>query len=315
MTTLYIDRNNLELRLEGGALTCYEDGQRVGTIPTAPLERVVMRGTAKVETQAIAKLGSLGVGVIFLFGRRHEPVLFLPRPHNDALIRIHQCVLSRNPEACRLVAVDILQTKIEAQRQFLQSRADALKDTAPKALVAATDNLRKLWPLIDAKASEPAIRGVEGRAARVYFEGLTALFPAELGFTGRNRKPPRDPVNAALSLSYVLLYADAAIAAHQAGLDPFVGFLHKPEFGRHSLACDLMEPARPLVDRFVLDLFESGLFTLKSFSTTDAGCFISKNARSVFYPAFKKAASEWRGMLAKRARKLADDILTYAKEH
>ena len=151
MTTLYIDRNNLELRLEGGALTCYEDGQRVGTIPTAPLERVVMRGTAKVETQAIAKLGSLGVGVIFLFGRRHEPVLFLPRPHNDALIRIHQCVLSRNPEACRLVAVDILQTKIEAQRQFLQSRADALKDTAPKALVAATDNLRKLWPLIDAK--------------------------------------------------------------------------------------------------------------------------------------------------------------------
>ena len=281
MTTLYIDRNNLELRLEGGALTCYEDGQRVGTIPTAPLERVVMRGTAKVETQAIAKLGSLDVGVIFLFGRRHEPVLFLPRPHNDALIRIHQCVLSRNPEACRLVAVDILQTKIEAQRQFLQSRADALKDTAPKALVAATDNLRKLWPLIDAKASEPAIRGVEGRAARVYFEGLTALFPAELGFTGRNRKPPRDPVNAALSLSYVLLYADAAIAAHQAGLDPF----------------------------------ESGLFTLKSFSTTDAGCFISKNARSVFYPAFEKAASEWRGMLAKRARKLADDILTYAKEH
>ena len=116
MTTLYIDRNNLELRLEGGALTCYEDGQRVGTIPTAPLERVVMRGTAKVETQAIAKLGSLDVGVIFLFGRRHEPVLFLPRPHNDALIRIHQCVLSRNPEACRLVAVDILQTKIEAQR-------------------------------------------------------------------------------------------------------------------------------------------------------------------------------------------------------
>ena len=84
MTTLYIDRNKLELRLEGGALTCYEDGQRVGTIPTAPLERVVMRGTAKVETQAIAKLGSLGVGVIFLFGRRHEPVLFLPRPHNDA---------------------------------------------------------------------------------------------------------------------------------------------------------------------------------------------------------------------------------------
>ena len=62
MTTLYIDRNNLELRLEGGALTCYEDGQRVGTIPTAPLERVVMRGTAKVETQAIAKLGSLDVG-------------------------------------------------------------------------------------------------------------------------------------------------------------------------------------------------------------------------------------------------------------
>lgn len=105
----------------------------------------------------------------------------------------------------------------------------------------------------------------------MYFEGLTALFPAELGFTGRNRKPPRDPVNAALSLSYVLLYADAAIAAHQAGLDPFVGFLHKPEFGRHSLACDLMEPARPLVDRFVLDLFESGLFTLKAFRLPTPG--------------------------------------------
>lgn len=309
MSTLYIDRSNLELRLEGCALTFYEDDRRVGTVPTAPLERVVLRGAARIEAQAVAKLGELGVGVIFLCGRRHEPVLFLPRMHNDAERRINQCVLSRNEEFRRLAALDVVRAKIDAQAGFLRARAEELSGAAPERLLAAVAELKKLRGALDVKSGDASIRGVEGSAAKAYFSGLSSLFSAELGFTTRNRRPPRDPVNAVLSLGYVLLYADATMAAHETGLDPFVGFLHRTEFSRHSLACDLMEPARPLIDRFALNLFLEGELALRYFSTTASGCFMQKEARVIFYKAYEKAAVEWRALVKARARKLADDIL------
>jgi CRISPR-associated protein Cas1 len=92
--------------------------------------------------------------------------------------------------------------------------------------------------------------GVEGTAARVYFGALPALLKSagdELTFEGRNRRPPTDPVNAMLSFAYALLVRDTTVAALAAGLDPQIGLMHQPRFGRPSLALDLAEELRPLV--------------------------------------------------------------------
>jgi len=97
---------------------------------------------------------------------------------------------------------------------------------------------------VDQQDSTASLRGLEGAGASAYFEGFADLLPDRLKFSGRNHRPPRDPVNAMLSLGYTLLHAEAVLALYGAGLDPFIGFHHGLDFGRESLACALVEPLR-----------------------------------------------------------------------
>ena len=114
--------------------------------------------------------------------------------------------------------------------------------------------------------------GVEGSAARVYFEAFGGMIKAEdaevaaFAFATRNRRPPRDPINALLSLAYSLLAKDLTIVCTAVGLDPFWGFYHQPRFGRPALALDLMEMFRPLVaDSAVLTAINTGMVDAVAF--------------------------------------------------
>jgi CRISPR-associated protein Cas1 len=101
--------------------------------------------------------------------------------------------------------------------------------------------------------------GQEGAAAIAYFQGLAQIIAPRWGFCGRNRGPPRDPVNALLSLCYTLAAQTILRTLQRKGFDPALGFLHPPEAGRHSLVLDALEPIRPEIDRFVLQLLEHPL--------------------------------------------------------
>jgi CRISPR-associated protein Cas1 len=117
--------------------------------------------------------------------------------------------------------------------------------------------------------------GIEGNSARIYFGDFAGMIKTDEGagagafpfdFTGRNRRPPRDAVNALLSLVYSLLAKDFTIACYSVGLDPFIGYYHQPRFGRPALALDLMEPFRPLVaDSAVLSAINTGMVTRRDF--------------------------------------------------
>ena len=96
---------------------------------------------------------------------------------------------------------------------------------------------------------------------------------------GRNRRPPRDPVNACLSLAYTLLHFEAVRMAHAAGLDPLLGFYHRPAFGRESLACDLIEPLRPAVDEWIWQQFSPGPLRPEHFSPDKGACLLGKTGR------------------------------------
>ena len=83
MSSLYIDRKGTEIKLNGEALVCYENGERVGTIPLAPIERIYLKSDVTVQASLLAKLGEKGIGIIFLSGRKNTPTLFLAQPHNE----------------------------------------------------------------------------------------------------------------------------------------------------------------------------------------------------------------------------------------
>ncbi len=142
--------------------------------------------------------------------------------------------------------------------------------------------------------------GVEGAAAAAYFEGLAAIAPPRLKFSQRNRRPPRDPLNALLSLGYTLLHSEAVLALYGAGLDPFIGFYHQLDFGRESLACDVVEPLRVEIDQFALDLFRRETLRVEDFSTTESGCLLGKNGRAKFYAAWETLAEKLRKKLSEQ---------------
>jgi CRISPR-associated protein Cas1 len=302
VTSLYVDRRGIDIGCDAGALVFRENGERVATVPIAPLERVYIRGHVRIDSAVLGKLGSLGVGVIILSGRRGDPTLFLPRPHHDARIRINQIRLAETPNGRTSVIRWLLRLKLQAHLELLAE----MLETRPNLrlpLLAGTRVLQGLLRQIDRTSEPNALRGLEGAAAAGYFKAIAEVFPEELAFRTRVRRPPTDPVNSLLSLGYTMLTAEATLAAYGHGLDPDVGFLHVPEFGRASLACDLVEPVRPLIDRFAWRAFAEQRFRARDFSTEkDGACLLGKAGREKFY-------AEIDGVLAP-ARQRLDDIVT-----
>src|SRR5690606_14869074 len=122
-----------------------------------------------------------------------------------------------------------------------------------------------------------------GVAARVYFSAMACLLPARLGCPGRRRRPPTDPVNAALSRGFTLLHGRVLEALHQSGLEPAIGALHPLAHGRPSLACDLVEPERSAIERAVVDMFRQRVLEPAHFGRTGDACLLAKAGRGVFF--------------------------------
>ena len=142
-----------------------------------------------------------------------------------------------------------------------------------------------------------ALRGVEGVGAKAYFDvfdGMLLRNRETFSFRTRSRRPPLDPVNALLSFAYVLLSLDCASALESAGLDSYVGFLHRDRPGRRSLALDLMEELRPcMADRFVLTLVNKGVVDAASFETAASGAVsLTEAGRKRFLKAWQEKKQE-----------------------
>jgi CRISPR-associated protein Cas1 len=142
--------------------------------------------------------------------------------------------------------------------------------------------------------SPESLLGIEGDAARVYFGAFPLMIKrdevgAKFTFEGRNRRPPRDPVNAMLSLAYSLLVKDLAITLAAVGLDPYLGFFHRPRYGRPSLALDLMEEFRPIVaDSTVIGAINNDVVAPSDFIRAGGGVALKPNARKSFINAYQR---------------------------
>lgn len=125
------------------------------------------------------------------------------------------------------------------------------------------------------------LRGIEGDAGRLHFGAVRVVLSLErLRFTKRNRRPPRDPVNALLGMCYALLVTESTGAIETVGLDPQIGFFHRARSGRASLALDLVEEFRPLVDRFVVGAVRKKQFKSDDFTfTTGGACYLTESGR------------------------------------
>jgi CRISPR-associated protein Cas1 len=161
----------------------------------------------------------------------------------------------------------------------------------------ALTGMKEMAERAEGAGSLEELLGIEGNAARIYFGEFTGMMkpdeeagtgPLPFEMDGRNRRPPRDPVNAMLSLGYSLLTKDLTVACYAVGFDPYVGFYHQPRFGRPALALDLMEPFRALiVDSAVLTAVNTGMVTARDFVRAGGAVALTAGGRKAFFRAYE----------------------------
>jgi len=302
---LILDGPGLSLGYERAALLIREEGGRQRSVPVRQLERVV-----------VGPRTELGAGVLGLLAQHGVPLLVLNHRHPDrtaelvayqsgnARRRLAQYALFQAPAIRQAWAHDLVALKIRRQRALLErahrERPDLRLDSSLERLAELESHLAapQDWPLA-------SLRGVEGAAAATFFEGYALLFAPSLGFEGRRRRPPPDPVNACLSLGYTLLHAEASGAARVAGLDPMLGGFHEPSYGQNALASDLIEPLRPAVDAWVWEMFRAQTLRREHFRTQDGASLLQHHAQAVFYEALHQKLRVWRRLLRRYARQFA----------
>ncbi len=297
----------------GGEFTVSVKKEVLRKIPVHQLRAIYLYGAIQLTAQAVQTALEEEVDVAYFApsGRFLGMLRGLPASGVDA--RLGQYALFQQPFARLRLASEAIRAKIHNQRVLLMRNGDPAEGV-----------LREMARLRDDAAEATSLDellGIEGSAAHLYFREFPTMLKDRAAwafdFSGRNRRPPRDPVNALLSLGYSMLAKELAGVCHAVGLDPFLGFLHQPRYGRPALALDLMEEFRPLVaDSVALSLINRGELDEGDFLRSANGTVLNERGRRRFWEAwFRRLDTEvshpefgykmsYRRMLEVQARQL-----------
>ncbi len=306
MSLLIIDRRDTKLDLTSGRLAIRVPDEPVRHVPIKLLDRMVVHAGIELSSRLLCALGNHGIPLLLFSPRRHQLAgVLMPSVHKDAGIRLGQFALVQDPALCLRLARLLIRSR---WRNLRRRQRQALEDNPAlrRPLVAIGQSLADMSDGFGCVQNVDALRGLEGHLARQDFRLLAELLPESAGFAGRNRRPPRDPANALVSLGATLLVAEATGAAWRCGLDPYIGFYHELAHGRPALACDLVEPLRPELHAWVAELFRSQTIRARDFGQDDEqGCRLAKAGRERFYRAWGEWSREPVRRLVRYARGLA----------
>lgn len=267
LNTLYVTTPDAYLSKDGLNVVITVKQEEVFRIPIINIEGIVTFGYMGASPGVMKLCAENGVSLTFLSPQGHFIARVQGPTRGNVLLRTEQYRLSENKNFVLHISKLMIGGKIQNYRNILKrfERDYGGNDdiiSAVQILAARKRDLNKVQDLNQ-------LRGIEGDAASVYF----AVFPnlilsqkSDFPFNGRNRRPPRDAVNAMLSFVYTLIANDVSAALETVGLDPYVGFLHAIRPGRTSLALDIMEELRAyLGDRMVLSLINRRQVNAKDF--------------------------------------------------
>ncbi|HHB12535.1 MAG TPA: CRISPR-associated endonuclease Cas1 [Chromatiales bacterium] len=309
MALLVLDRKDLELRAEARHVAVYERGQRCYTVPLRMLDRVVVQGRVLMDSAVFSLFAREGVGLVVIDARNPDCSAEIVGDAGSFNRRMLQVRRARDPGWRSAFARVVITRKLMAQWRVLQRFWSARPDLRRQFV-----RLQRGFPVYIEQihkhsSSGRRVRAIEGAAARVWFSVYQRLFPEGLGFEGRNRRPPRDPVNVGLSLGYTLLYGEAVTAIRGLGLDPSIGFFHALRPDRKALALDLMEPLRPWVDHWIWRLFRSRTLRPEHFTEKAGRCSMGEAGRSNFYRSWAARRSGFARVLRAYAARLGAALL------
>ncbi len=303
--TLLVDRRGAELKVNRGHTVClsYPDGYR-HRVGLYALRRILIYGEINLSSSLLRACNTAEVSVILFPGRgKGDNINLFPNNNGHSKLRQAQYRAYFDNDFCLDLARQIVSAKISAQSLWLNHH-NLNCDFSSALSLAKTAN------------SNASLMGIEGSVAREYFSKWRSLWNEDWGFNERNRRPPRDPVNALLSLGYTIAGNQVGQLLSSYGLDLSLGFLHIPHNNRPSLSLDLLESVRPWVDEWLWKFVQSdGLLIPSQFTQTEEnGCRLNHTGRSAFYAAWYDNAEVWLlkpirdniAMLLRNLRKYSD---------
>ncbi len=310
---LVVQKAGAQIGQRGDQLIVSVKGEDVRKIPGQQVRAIYLYGAVQMTAQATETCLELGIDVAHFSpaGRYLGSLQGLPASGVDA--RRGQYRLFELPGVRMQLAREVIRAKIHNQRVMLMRNGD-VPDRVLQLMAGfrdATESAREITELL----------GIEGTAAALYFEQFESMLKRrddwKFDWRGRNRRPPRDPLNAMLSLGYSMLAKELTGVCHAVGVDPFLGFMHQPRYGRPALALDLMEEFRPLVaDSVAISLVNRGELGPEDFIKGANGTFMNDRGRKAFWEAwFRRLDTEvshpefsykmsYRRMLEVQARQL-----------
>jgi CRISPR-associated protein Cas1 len=269
MPPLYLVEQGAKLSHDGHRLVVTKDGETLASVPLIHVSEVLIFGNVQVTTPVLKTLLSRGVDVVFLTedGRHYYGRLVGP-PTKYGELRLWQYERARQAAFGLALAQRFVGGKLRNMRTLLQRYNREMNDPE---VAEAVEQLAALAERAPRTQNLHSLQGVEGKGSALYFGVFKRLFKADWGFQARRRRPPTDPLNVLLSFGYTLLAHALEAAVNLVGLDPYIGFLHTTEYGRPSLALDLMEEFRPLVvDSVVLRACNGGIVRMEDFAPGDS---------------------------------------------
>lgn len=251
MAILYVTEQGSSLTKQGDRLVVMKQGKAIHWAHAFKVEQVALMGNISLSPAVVGFLLEQGIDTVFLtyFGRYRGRLI--SQFGKNIELRRQQFKKIDDLEFKLKQARSCVKGKINNCRVFLRRRNQEFNNPD---ITKVVHRLRRLATQVDSTDSIESLMGVEGAGAAAYFGSFGLLIKnSNVVFSGRNRRPPKDPVNVLLSLGYTLLANAIHTQVNIVGLDPYLGCLHSAEYGRPSLVLDLMEEFRPaLVDSTVI---------------------------------------------------------------
>ncbi|GIX29865.1 MAG: CRISPR-associated endonuclease Cas1 1 [Porticoccaceae bacterium] len=289
---------------------------RTMSFPLAQLEQISVAATVSLSSTLLLALDRVGASLVVINPRNPEHGLVCGGPGHGNLARRMRQFLWHRDESARLAAArEVVGVRLLHQYRALARHRKRRHDMR-RPLTRAMQQIRARWLSLPAAADLNAVRGLEGAATAAYYLAWGQLLPRPWKFQGRRRRPPTDPVNAVLSLTFTLLHGEAVRALLSVGLDPAIGALHEITYGRQSLACDLLELRRTAAEQWILQLFREGAFAPGHFAEgAERPCLLNKEGRAQFYPRYQEEARRWRTELRQLAQQWAKRVDDWDEKH
>ena len=269
----------------GETLTVRVKGKTAAKARLLDVSSLSIFGNVQVTAQATRELLERGIPIChFSYGGWLKGVTW-GMAHKNVELRMQQFRVAGDPSASLAIAKEIVTAKIRNSRVMLRRNH-------AQASTATLEELKRLTAKVEAADSFATLLGIEGAAARVYFANFDGMLKSGISafdFRTRNRRPPKDPVNAVLSFLYSMLMRQAMVSAMMVGFDPYMGFYHQPKYGRPALALDLAEEFRPLIaDSAALTLFNNAELKEKDFIQRGGAVSLTQDGRKAVIGAFER---------------------------